>query len=193
LSDGNVPDLSGWVIQRGIIILGSPSPVEGKVVFDHAFQQTPLVWATPQSADKSGTVPVIQIQNVDTQSFTYRVVVYDTNQKQWILASSLSSLSMGWMAMSQEENPAIPPGVAFQEFGTSPLRSVDYQFVYQNPPLVLLALNTNDYSTVGIISLGERTEKSFSWNIQTTLTSDPTTWVEDHPSMTMQYLVTSLD
>ena len=191
LSDGNVPDLSGWAIQRGIFT-GSPSPVEGKVVFDHAFQQTPLVWATPQSMDKNSGVPVIQIQYVDTQSFTYRVVVYDTNQKQWVLASSLSSLSLGWMAMSQEENPAIPV-VAFQEFGTSPLRSVDYQFVYQNPPLVLLALNTNDYSTVGIISLGDRTEKSFSWNIQTTLTSDPTTWVEDHPSMTMQYLVTSMD
>ena len=191
LSDGNVPDLSGWAIQRGIFT-GSPSPVEGKVVFDHAFQQTPLVWATPQSNDRSGIVPVIQIQYVDTQSFTYRVVVYDANQKQWVLASSLSSLSLGWMAMSQEQNPAIPV-VAFQEFGTSPLRSVDYQSVYQNPPLVLLALNTNDYSTVGIISLGDRTEKSFSWNIQTTLTSDPTTWVEDHPSMTMQYLVTSLD
>jgi hypothetical protein len=185
LSDGNFPDMRGWVMQHGVVSVASS--VGGTVTFEHEFKQPPLVFVTPVSTDRSA-VPVVRVRTVDTKSFVFNVVA--PNNKEWVPVTT--PLSLCWMALSQEENEAVPAAM-IHEFGTSPLRTVTYKTAYEKPPLVLLSLNTNDPNTVGIISLSERTETLFSWDVQTTHQKDPTSWTDDHSSITMQYLVIAME
>jgi len=188
LSDGNFPDMQGWVMQHGVVsVTKDSSSVGGTVTFEHEFKQAPLVLVTPETTDRNA-VPVVRVRTVDTKSFVFDVVA--PQNKDWVPATT--PFSVCWVALSQEENEAVPDAV-IHESGTSPLRTVTYRAAYDKPPLVLLGLNTNDPNTIGIASLSERTENMFSWNVQTTTQKNPTSWSSDYSSITMQYLVIAME